>query len=743
MIVKVRTIDGNVEESIEISKLMEIKEFKLEIATKFSMNIADIRLFYRGKQLENGYRICHYELNHHDVVQLFVISKNNMPIIDQLPDQSTTKNKIGCSTIISKSEQSNNLIEAKSPLYRIGDLIDCIDRSYGAWFEAIIKQIFVNKDDNSFVYRVQWQFLIDEEPFNVIKNMIRPRARNRLDIQKIQLGQRVMVNYNTENPKKIGYWYDFTIEKIKKIKLGIQLVGTLHIASDETVINNCKIDVKNGIYKIEEPKVNSSPDSIDIHYLEEKIEQRKIAIICEACNDNRNEKCDECGCCVCSEKRNPHLIILCDECDKAYHITCLTPALEEVPEDDWYCPECKTDVDQVIKVGERLPEKKKKIKVELKKGQKDWGRGMGCMGRVRECTIVPPNHRGEVPGIEVGMSWKYRLQVSEAGVHRPHVAGIHGRESECAYSLVLSGGYEDDVDNGDEFIYTGSGGRDLSGNKRTAAQSSDQTLTKMNKALALNCKAKFNDIIGAAAENWRDGIPVRVVRSAKMRKHSQSHKYAPEQGFRYDGIYKVCKYFPEKGKSGFTVWRFILRRDDEIPAPWTAEGKKRIESLGIEMIDYEFPYANGNKKENSKQLVTGVKRTKKQKNIEQLVEVKRRKIIEYKLDKDLLQLIKNDDMNMRLWNECQSFLSQGKIAFINNVTDRFTCVCCREIVWKPITMPCLHNICNYCLNRSLKADVHTCPVCRCPLKKSQSMSINESLSLVLEKLFPGYGAGRF
>ena len=35
-------------------------------------------------------------------------------------------------------------------------------------------------------------------------------------------------------------------------------------------------------------------------------------------------------------------------------------------------------------------------------------------------------------------------QVSEAGVHRPHVAGIHGRGNEGAYSIVLSGGYEDD-----------------------------------------------------------------------------------------------------------------------------------------------------------------------------------------------------------------------------------------------------------------------------------------------------------
>ena len=35
-------------------------------------------------------------------------------------------------------------------------------------------------------------------------------------------------------------------------------------------------------------------------------------------------------------------------------------------------------------------------------------------------------------------------QVSEAGVHRPHVAGIHGREDDGSYSIVLSGGYEDD-----------------------------------------------------------------------------------------------------------------------------------------------------------------------------------------------------------------------------------------------------------------------------------------------------------
>lgn len=101
-------------------------------------------------------------------------------------------------------------------------------------------------------------------------------------------------------------------------------------------------------------------------------------------------------------------------------------------------------------------------------------------------------------------------------MHRPHVAGIHGRENEGAYSIVLSGGYEDDVDDGEEFTYSGSGGRDLSGNKRTAKQSMDQKLTAMNRALARNCDAPIDDKKGATGKDWRNGKPVRVVSTQHM-----------------------------------------------------------------------------------------------------------------------------------------------------------------------------------------------------------------------------------
>jgi hypothetical protein len=102
-------------------------------------------------------------------------------------------------------------------------------------------------------------------------------------------------------------------------------------------------------------------------------------------------------------------------------------------------------------------------------------------------------------------------------------------------------------------LIEGSGGRDLSGNKRTAKkQSFDQQLTNMNLALAISCYAPVNAANGGdAKENWMKGKPVRVVRTEKQKQS----KYAPKEGCRYDGIYKVVRYWREKGKDGFDVWR--------------------------------------------------------------------------------------------------------------------------------------------------------------------------------------------
>jgi len=40
---------------------------------------------------------------------------------------------------------------------------------------------------------------------------------------------------------------------------------------------------------------------------------------------------------------------------------------------------------------------------------------MACVGRTKQCTIVPSNHYGPVPGVPVGSQWKFRVQVSQLG----------------------------------------------------------------------------------------------------------------------------------------------------------------------------------------------------------------------------------------------------------------------------------------------------------------------------------------
>jgi len=68
-------------------------------------------------------------------------------------------------------------------------------------------------------------------------------------------------------------------------------------------------------------------------------------------------------------------------------------------------------------------------------------------------------------------------------------------------------------------------------------------------AIAVNCNAPVNKEKGNEAKDWKKGKPIRVIRSSKYQKYS---KFAPEEGNRYDGIYKVVKYWPEKGRSGIS-----------------------------------------------------------------------------------------------------------------------------------------------------------------------------------------------
>ena len=170
---------------------------------------------------------------------------------------------------------------------------------------------------------------------------------------------------------------------------------------------------KGEVLAIEEPQLLEKRDSDDKKRIKEGVAKRRRAVICSKCNDDQTADCKECGCTVCGGKQDSHHLLLCDECNDAFHLQCLSPPLTELPSDDyWYCPSCKRDENEIVRAGGKRQMKKKIKEPSENKSKRDWGKGMACVGRTDECTIVPPDHRGSIPGIEVGMSWLFRIGVS-------------------------------------------------------------------------------------------------------------------------------------------------------------------------------------------------------------------------------------------------------------------------------------------------------------------------------------------
>ncbi|CAN9504517.1 unnamed protein product [Ophioblennius macclurei] len=933
MWIQVRTIDGKETRTVEdLSRLTRIESLRMKIQDIFNVSPQQQRLFYRGKQMEDGQTLFDYNVGLNDIVQLLIRSQTDAPdspaavakdlssvacssaatataaaavasdprpeshnsqapvsvspavvetpakmdndatgvatsvatsvVHETKPDTSTTSNSTStkngfksCPTqdVQPPTSSKNALVDPGIGSYKINELVDCKDVSIGAWFEACVENVtrapkgqitppkgkvgrppkrtngkleaeqgqqahgqgqttdtnrnnVLNSESNGastsqtdstaapeskereedVVYHIKYEDYPENGVVEIRPVHVRPRARTLLRWDQLEVGMRVMVNYNMETPDERGFWFDAEIVTINQAsRTNKELRVNILLGGPEDVIADCKVQLLDEIYQVEKPGVRAL-SAADGQF------KRKSGPECKHCKADPDAECRFCSCCVCGGKQDAHMQLLCDECNMAFHIYCLNPPLSTIPEDeDWYCPTCKNDTSEVVKAGEKLKASKKKAKMPsaTTESQRDWGKGMACVGRTKECTIVPSNHYGPIPGVPVGTTWKFRVQVSEAGVHRPHVGGIHGRSNDGSYSLVLAGGFEDEVDRGDEFTYTGSGGRDLSGNKRIGEHSFDQTLTHMNRALALNCDAPLNDKDGAESRNWRAGKPVRVVRSSKGRRIS---KYAPEEGNRYDGIYKVVKYWPEIGKCGYLVWRYLLRRDDMEPAPWTPEGLERIQKLGL-AVQYPPGYlaamANKTKKEAGTRPGRGrgkhypgrgrPRRQRKMKEKEEdedeeeeeFLDVnmeeeepekteeqttsresdvppvteppsKRAKVEEtFQLSEQQQQLIQEDTANKKLWDEAMENLKEGP-NFLRKMEQIFMCVCCQELAFQPITTACSHNVCKTCLQRSFRAKVYTCPACRHDLGRDYVMTQNKTLQLLLDQFFPGYSKGR-
>ncbi|TRM57271.1 PUA-like domain-containing protein [Schizophyllum amplum] len=129
---------------------------------------------------------------------------------------------------------------------------------------------------------------------------------------------------------------------------------------------------------------------------------------------------------------------------------------------------------------------------------------------------------GDIPGIPPGTIFADRKALKESGVHAVVRQGIHAEKlASGAYSVLVNGGYHDD-DQGETIVYIGHGGLD----SKTGKQVNDQIWTYQNKSLQTSYTTRK---------------PVRVIRG-----HQLNSPYAPEFGFRYDGLYRVMNVYSRR-----------------------------------------------------------------------------------------------------------------------------------------------------------------------------------------------------
>ncbi|KAK9156551.1 hypothetical protein Scep_003125 [Stephania cephalantha] len=148
---------------------------------------------------------------------------------------------------------------------------------------------------------------------------------------------------------------------------------------------------------------------------------------------------------------------------------------------------------------------------------------------------------GNVPGVEIGDIFFFRIEMCLVGLHAPSMAGIDymtikfGQEEETvAVSIVSAGGYGDEMGDADMLVYSGQGGI-----KRDVNEVTDQKLERGNLALE---------------RSLRKGNEVRVIRGVKDPWNSTGKIYF------YDGLFKIQESWMEKGKAGAQVFKYRLYR---------------------------------------------------------------------------------------------------------------------------------------------------------------------------------------
>ena len=109
----------------------------------------------------------------------------------------------------------------------------------------------------------------------------------------------------------------------------------------------------------------------------------------------------------------------------------------------------------------------------------------------------------------------------------------------------------------------------------------------------------------------------------------------------------------------------------------------------------------------------------------------------YKIAADLVKAMKEGKLNSKIWKEVQETKFKTRKELVEKVETEFSCVVCMGVVTMPVTLKCLHNFCQTCITRGVKAEGAVCPMCRAEIGDDK-LEVNTPLRNVLNLVFPGY-----
>ncbi|KAG8232384.1 hypothetical protein J437_LFUL012527 [Ladona fulva] len=275
MYVKVRLVGSRSKDAtVTVSKLTTVKQFKELIEEETKVEPEKQRLFYKGKQLEDEYKLFDYNINLNDVVQLMVrneikpISKENAASQKNSKDANEEEKEE-----MKHGHRKSCWKSIPASLYfKAGDYVDVRSESNGAWFEGQILDILANvaceccgaevdtkrtekefgedtKLQEDIIYVVTYDKCAEEFVETKLEN-IRPKARTICDITSLKEGSLVLVNYNLEEPNTRGQWYDFRVNRVTRS--GKSVFGDILISSSNFNLKECRVKFVDEIMKIEE-----------------------------------------------------------------------------------------------------------------------------------------------------------------------------------------------------------------------------------------------------------------------------------------------------------------------------------------------------------------------------------------------------------------------------------------------------------------------------------------------------------